>query len=71
MRILLTTVDYAYERDQKTTHLSMLIQVGFMVPLLGGLLLLYPCLAGKYKVNYFEQIKEAEEEDREKLIDPK
>ena len=46
------TVDAVYESQQKRTYLSMLIQVGIFLPLLVGLLLLYPWLAGSHKIQY-------------------
>ena len=61
-------VDYAYERQQKKTYLSMLLQVSFLVPLLIGLLFLYPCLAGKYKVKYTQQETDKERDENARLI---
>ena len=45
----------------------MLIQVGMFLPLLIGLLLLYPWLAGSRKIDYSQdrQGKEEEEEENE------
>ena len=56
-----TTVDGVYESQQKRTYLSMLIQVGIYLPLLVGLLLLYPWLAGSRKIKYSQENEETEE----------
>lgn len=44
----------------------MLIQVGIYIPLLVGLVLLYPWLAGKYKFKFGE--KDDSSDETEKLI---
>ena len=64
MEYLLLIVDAVYENVQKRTYLSMLIEVGIFLPLLVGLLLLYPWLAGSHKIQYTPDI-----EDREKRED--
>ena len=56
-----TTVDGVYESQHKRTYLSMLIQVGIYLPLLVGLLLLYPWLAGSRKIKYSQEDEETEE----------
>ena len=53
-----------YESQHKRTYLSMLIQVGIFLPLLVGLLLLYPWLAGSHKIQYSQTINEEEEDKR-------
>ena len=45
-------VDVVYEHAQKRTYLVMLIQVGLFLPLLIGLFLFYPWLAGSRKIDY-------------------
>ena len=62
--ITVITVDVVYEHVQKRTYLVMLIQVGLFLPLLIGLLLLYPWLAGSRKIDYSQdnQDKQKEEE---------
>jgi hypothetical protein len=64
-------VDYVYEHEGKRNYLSMMIQVGIFVPLLCGLLLLYPWLAGRYKVIYSEQTMKTEESEKVKLLNSK
>ena len=59
------TVDKVYEGQQKKTYLSMLIQVGIFLPLLVGLLLLYPWLAGSHK---YSQENEDTEQEEDKTI---
>ena len=44
------TVDVTYELEGKRTFLLMLIQVAIYTPLLVGLILLYPWLAGSRRV---------------------
>ena len=61
----MTAVDYVYERMMKRTYLSMLIQVGLFLPLLVGLLLLYPWLAGSRRVDYSHKDRDREEEEEE------
>ena len=64
------TVDAMYEIEGKRTYLAMLIQVGIYLPLLVGLFLLYPWLAGNRKIKYSQQNDETEEGNKEtdKLI---
>jgi hypothetical protein len=64
-------LDYVYEHEGKRNYLSMMIQVGIFVPLLCGLLLLYPWLAGRYKVIYSEQTMKTEESEKVKLLNSK
>ena len=64
----ITAVDVVYERAQKRTYLVMLIQVGIYLPLLIGLLLLYPWLAGSHKIGYSQGKKEEEENETTGLI---
>ena len=52
-----------YEHVQKRTYLVMLIQVGVFLPLLIGLFLLYPWLAGSRKVDYSQENQEQMEEE--------
>ena len=66
LHISLYTVDSMYEHEQKRTYLSMLIQVGIYIPLLVGLVLLYPWLAGKHKFKFGE--KDDSSDETEKLI---
>ena len=58
-------MDAVYESQQKRTYLSMLIQVGIFLPLLVGLLLLYPWLAGSHKIQYSQTNKDTQEEEDE------
>ena len=48
----------------------MLIQVGILLPLLVGLLLLYPWLAGSHKIQYSQE-EEEEEDETTKLFSSK
>ncbi|CAI8048720.1 hypothetical protein GBAR_LOCUS26850 [Geodia barretti] len=48
-------MDVVYEHVQKRTYLVMLIQVGLFLPLLIGLLLLYPWLAGSRRIDYSQE----------------
>ena len=59
------TVDMLYESQQKRTYLAMLVQVGIYLPLLVGLLLLYPWLAGSRKIKYSQ---ENEDDENERLL---
>ena len=61
-------MDVVYERAQKRTYLVMLIQVGIYLPLLIGLLLLYPWLAGSHKIDYSQGKEEEEENETTGLI---
>ena len=61
----MTAVDDVYERTMKRTYLSMLTQVGLFLPLLVGLLLLYPWLAGSRKIDYSHKDRDREEEEEE------
>ena len=63
-------MDAVYEGVQKRTYLSMLIQVGIFLPLLVGLLLLYPWLAGSHKIQYSQEDNEEVEEKTTKLLSP-
>ena len=54
-------MDGVYESQHKRTYLSMLIQVGIYLPLLVGLLLLYPWLAGSRKITYSQENEETEQ----------
>ena len=58
-------MDAVYEGQQKRTYLSMLIQVGLYLPLLVGLLLLYPWLAGSLKIQYSLENEDTHEQDDE------
>ena len=58
-------VDDTYESQHKRTYLSMLIQVGIFLPLLVGLLLLYPWLAGSHKIQYSQTNEDTQEEEDE------
>lgn len=67
-----STVDAAYERVQKRTFLPMLILVGLFVPLLVGLLLLYPWIHDRSKKrDPLEKEEEDNEEDEETKLIPK
>ena len=59
-------VDVVYEHVQKRTYLVMLIQVGVLLPLLIGLFLLYPWLAGSRKIDYSQDNQEQAEEEADK-----
>ena len=61
-------MDVVYERAQKRTYLVMLIQVGIYLPLLIGLFLLYPWLAGSHKIDYSQGNEEEEENETTGLI---
>ena len=61
-------MDVVYERAQKRTYLVMLIQVGIYLPLLIGLLPLYPWLAGSHKIDYSRGKEEEEENETIGLI---
>ena len=61
-------MDVVYERAQKRTYLVMLIQVGMFLPLLIGLLLLYPWLEGSHKIDYSQGKEEEEENETTGLI---
>ena len=62
---IVIAVDVVYEHVQKRTYLVMLIQVGLFLPLLIGLLLLYPWLAGSRKIDYSqENLEQMEEEEK-------
>ena len=58
-------MDAVYEGAQKRTYLSMLIQVGIFLPLLVGMLLLYPWLAGSHKIQYSQTNEDTQEEEDE------
>ena len=58
-------MDVVYEGAQKRTYLVMLIQVGLYLPLLIGLLLLYPWLAGSHKIDYSPENEDNQEEVEE------
>ena len=62
-------VDDMYEGQQKRTYMTMLIQVGLYLPLLVGLLLLYPWLAGSLKIQY--SLENEEENKTYKLTSSK
>ena len=64
--ITVITVDVVYEHVQKRTYLVMLIQVGVFLPLLIGLFLLYPWLAGSRKIDYSQENLEQAEEETDK-----
>ena len=51
-----------YEHEQKRTYSVMLIQVVIYVPLLIGLIILYPWLVGKYKIKYSQQNEDIDNE---------
>ena len=53
--MLFIAVDVVYEHVKKRTYLVMLIQVGLFLPLLIGLLLLYPWLAGSRRIDYSQE----------------
>ncbi|CAI8017903.1 hypothetical protein GBAR_LOCUS10805 [Geodia barretti] len=59
-------MDVVYEHVQKRTYLVMLIQVGVFLPLLIGLFLLYPWLAGSRKIDYSQDNQEQAEEEADK-----
>ena len=59
-------MDVLYEHVQKRTYLVMLIQVGVFLPLLIGLFLLYPWLAGSRKIDYSQENQEQAEEEADK-----
>jgi len=64
--LLPSTVDAAYERAQKRTFLPMLILVGLFLPLLLGLILLYPWIGDRKKKKEPKE-KQDEEEENELL----
>ena len=53
-------MDVVYELVQKRTYLVMLIQVGLFLPLLIGLLLLYPWLAGSRMIDYSQEVEKVD-----------
>ena len=59
-------MDVVYEHAQKRTYLVMLIQVGLFLPLLIGLLLLYPWLVGSRKIDYSQENLEQMVEEADK-----
>ena len=59
-------MDAVYEHAQKRTYLVMLIQVGLFLPLLIGLLLLYPWLVGSRKIDYSQENLEQMVEEADK-----
>ena len=59
-------MDALYEHVQKRTYLVMLIQVGLFLPLLIGLLLLYPWLAGSRKIDYSQENQDKQGEVEKK-----
>ena len=64
--ITVIAVDVVYEHIQKRTYLVMLIQVGLFLPLLIGLLLLYPWLAGSRKIDYSQENPDKQKEEADK-----
>ena len=64
-RCFIFTVDMLYESQQKRTYLAMLVQIGIYLPLLVGLLLFYPWLAGSRKIRYSQ---ENEDDENERLL---
>ena len=60
-------VDALYEYEQKTTFLPMLVQVGIYLPLLIGLLLLYPCFERLKKSLNTHKVKD---DNENKLLIP-
>ena len=62
------TVDFMYELEGKRTYLPMLIQVAIYTPLLVGLILLYPWLAGRHQVmKQDKQSKDIAIENKDKM----
>ena len=55
-------VDRMYEKAKKRTYLPMLTLVALFLPLLCGLLLLYPWLGGRHKTMQQQHRKEADEQ---------
>ena len=60
-----------YEHELKRTYPVMLFQVGIYLPLLVGLIILYPWLAGKYKISYSEDTEDNGEDERWNSKSPK
>ena len=56
-------MDGLYEHEKKRTYFVTMIQVGIYIPLLIGLFILYPWLAGKYKVNYSKKNEDTDDDD--------
>ena len=65
--MLPSTVDAAYERVQKRTFLPMLVLVGLFLPLLIGLLLIYPWIGDRSKKKESLE-KEGEDNEETELI---
>ena len=58
-------VDMTYEKAKKRTYLPMLTLVALFLPLLCGLLLLYPWLGGKHKTKQQPQDRKEDDEKTE------
>ena len=56
------SVDEEYERAGKRTYLLMLTLVGLFLPLLVGLLLLYPWIQERVKTRQQDQFQDREED---------
>ena len=66
---IIITVDIAYEKAKKRTYLPMLTLVALLLPLLCGLLLLYPWLGGRHKAKQ-QQLQDRKEEDEHTELIP-
>lgn len=62
-------VDALYEKAEKRTYLLMLVLVGVFLPLLMGILLLYPCIQKRVRQN--QQLREKDREEEEEKEDTK
>ena len=61
-------VDITYEKAKKRTYLPMLTLVALLLPLLCGLLLLYPWLGGRHKTKQQQPQDRKEDDEQTELI---
>ena len=61
-------VDITYEKAKKRTYLPMLTLVALFLPLLCGLLLLYPWLGGRHKTKELQPQDKKEDDEKTELI---
>ena len=61
-------MDITYEKAKKRTYLPMLTLVALFLPLLCGLLLLYPWLGGRHKTKEQQPWDKEEDDEKTELI---
>lgn len=68
--ILIIAVVDEYERAKKRTYLPLLTVVGIYLPLLAGLLLLYPWISGRYKSKSSDELHKKEKSNEHAKLLP-